>query len=65
LTADYDTQFAANAGAWTTDMFVEAVYTSLNLERPDAKRRQRRLNVICGASSRATQHVGESLRRSR
>jgi glyoxylase-like metal-dependent hydrolase (beta-lactamase superfamily II) len=29
VTADYDTQYGANSGAWTTDMFVEAVYTSL------------------------------------
>jgi cyclase len=29
VTADYDTQFGANTGPWTTDMFVEAVYTSL------------------------------------
>ena len=29
VTADYDTQFGANTGAWTTDMFVEAVYSSL------------------------------------
>jgi glyoxylase-like metal-dependent hydrolase (beta-lactamase superfamily II) len=29
VTADYDTQFGANTGAWTTDMFVDAVYTSL------------------------------------
>ena len=29
VTADYDTQYGANAGAWTTEMFVEAVYTSL------------------------------------
>ena len=29
LTADYDTRYGANAGPWTTDMFVEAVYTSL------------------------------------
>jgi glyoxylase-like metal-dependent hydrolase (beta-lactamase superfamily II) len=29
VTADYDTQYGANTGAWTTDMFVEAVYTSL------------------------------------
>lgn len=28
-TADYDTRFGANAGPWTTDMFVEAVYKSL------------------------------------
>ncbi|PWT99917.1 MAG: hypothetical protein C5B51_26185 [Terriglobia bacterium] len=26
---DYDTRFGANAGPWTTDMFIEAVYTSL------------------------------------
>jgi len=29
LTADYDTRFGATSGPWTTDMFVEAVYTSL------------------------------------
>lgn len=29
VTADYDTQYGANTGAWTTEMFVEAVYTSL------------------------------------
>jgi glyoxylase-like metal-dependent hydrolase (beta-lactamase superfamily II) len=29
LTADYDTRFGATTGPWTTDMFVEAVYTSL------------------------------------
>ena len=29
VTADYDTQFGANTGPWTTEMFVEAVYTSL------------------------------------
>ena len=28
-TADYDPRFGATTGAWTTDMFVEAVYTSL------------------------------------
>jgi glyoxylase-like metal-dependent hydrolase (beta-lactamase superfamily II) len=33
-TADYDTRFGANAGSWTTDMFVEAVYKSL---KQDAK----------------------------
>ena len=27
VTADYDTQFGANTGPWTTDMFIEAVYT--------------------------------------
>jgi glyoxylase-like metal-dependent hydrolase (beta-lactamase superfamily II) len=29
VTADYDTQYGANAGPWTTEMFVEAVYASL------------------------------------
>ena len=29
VTADYDPRFGANSGPWTTDMFVEAVYTSL------------------------------------
>ncbi len=29
LTADYDTRFGASSGSWTTEMFVEAVYTSL------------------------------------
>jgi hypothetical protein len=29
LTADYDTRYGATSGPWTTDMFVEAVYTSL------------------------------------
>jgi glyoxylase-like metal-dependent hydrolase (beta-lactamase superfamily II) len=29
LTADYDTRFGANTGPWTTDMFVEAVYSTL------------------------------------
>ncbi len=29
LTADYDTRFGKSTGPWTTDMFVEAVYTSL------------------------------------
>lgn len=29
VTADYDTRYGANTGAWTTDMFVEAVYNSL------------------------------------
>jgi len=28
-TADYDVRYGATAGPWTTDMFVEAVYTSL------------------------------------
>ncbi len=29
VTADYDTRFGANTGNWTTAMFVEAVYNSL------------------------------------
>jgi glyoxylase-like metal-dependent hydrolase (beta-lactamase superfamily II) len=29
-TADYDTRYGAVSGAWTTDMFVEAVYRSLS-----------------------------------
>ena len=29
VTADYDDRFGATSGAWTTDMFVEAVYASL------------------------------------
>jgi glyoxylase-like metal-dependent hydrolase (beta-lactamase superfamily II) len=29
-TADWDPRFGSNAGAWTTDKFVEAVYRSLN-----------------------------------
>jgi hypothetical protein len=28
-TADYDTRYGANGGPWTTEMFIEAVYTSL------------------------------------
>lgn len=29
VTADYDDRFGANSGSWTTDMFIEAVYSSL------------------------------------
>src|SRR5262245_2370090 len=29
LTTDYDTRFGATSGPWTTDMFVEAIYTTL------------------------------------
>ena len=29
VTADYDDRFGATSGPWTTNMFVEAVYTSL------------------------------------
>jgi len=28
-TLDYDSRYGATTGAWTTDMFVEAVYRSL------------------------------------
>ena len=28
-TADYDVRYGATSGPWTTEMFVEAVYTSL------------------------------------
>jgi glyoxylase-like metal-dependent hydrolase (beta-lactamase superfamily II) len=35
LTADYDTRYGTNTGAWTTAMFVEAVYRSL--KEPAAK----------------------------
>jgi cyclase len=34
LTVDYDTRFGATSGPWTTDMFVEAVYTSLTQPPP-------------------------------
>ena len=33
LTADYDDRFGAISGPWTTDTFVEAVYTSLNAKK--------------------------------
>jgi hypothetical protein len=29
LTADFDPRFGRTTGPWTTDMFVEAVYTSV------------------------------------
>ncbi|HSR06669.1 MAG TPA: MBL fold metallo-hydrolase [Bryobacteraceae bacterium] len=35
VTADYDTRYGANAGPWTTGMFVEAIYNSLR--QPPAK----------------------------
>ena len=28
-TGDYDTEYGSKSGAWTTDMFIEAVYKSL------------------------------------
>ena len=33
LTADYDDRFGAISGPWTTDMFVEAVYTGLKAKK--------------------------------
>ena len=36
LTADYDTRYGATAGPWTTDMFVEAIYSSLKQKKPAA-----------------------------
>jgi len=36
-TIDYDTRFGANTGPWTTDMFIEAIYTSLK-NPPSAKK---------------------------
>jgi hypothetical protein len=33
VTFDYDDRFGATSGPWTTDMFVEAVYTSLKQPR--------------------------------
>jgi cyclase len=33
LTMDYDGRYGATSGAWTTDMFVEAVYRSLSQKR--------------------------------
>jgi cyclase len=34
LTGDYDTEYGSKTGAWTTDMFVEAVYKSLGGGKP-------------------------------
>ena len=33
-TRDYDPRYGATSGAWTTDMFVEAVYKSLSVKKP-------------------------------
>jgi glyoxylase-like metal-dependent hydrolase (beta-lactamase superfamily II) len=33
LTADYDTRYGSNTSAWTTEMFVEAVYNSLEARK--------------------------------
>ena len=37
VTADYDTQYGANTGPWTTEMFVEAVYNSLKATTPSRR----------------------------
>ena len=34
VTADYDTQYGANTGPWTTEVFVEAVFNSLRASTP-------------------------------
>jgi cyclase len=34
LTLDYDGEYGATSGAWTTDMFIAAVYQSLSKARP-------------------------------
>jgi hypothetical protein len=36
-TIDYDTRFGANSGPWTTDMFIEAIYTGLKNPPPPPK----------------------------
>jgi hypothetical protein len=37
-TADYEPRYGATSGAWTTDMFVEAVFTTLGGgKKPAAK----------------------------
>ena len=33
-TRDYDPRYGSTSGAWTTDMFVEAVYKSLSVKKP-------------------------------
>jgi len=37
-TLDYDTQYGATTGFWTTDMFIEAVYKSLSEKTVSAKK---------------------------
>jgi cyclase len=36
VTADYDDRYGATTGPWTTEMFVEAAYTSLKNKRTNA-----------------------------
>jgi hypothetical protein len=54
VTADYETRFGANTGNWTTDMFVEGVYTSLKAKRS-------RTNA-CGGSAPSRSRSGPCLR---
>ena len=44
LTADYDDRYGATSGDWTTNKFVEAVYTSLKEGRPKLKKAASQLN---------------------
>jgi hypothetical protein len=39
VTVEYDDLYGANSGAWTTDNFIEAVYTSLKQGRPKPGRK--------------------------
>jgi hypothetical protein len=39
-TFDYDPLYGARSGAWTTDMFVEAVYRDLSKEKTQQSRKQ-------------------------
>jgi hypothetical protein len=40
LTTDYDTRYGSTSGSWTTNAFVEAVYTSLKQGRPPSVSRK-------------------------
>jgi cyclase len=35
-TADYDPRYGSTTGPWTTEMFIEAVYTTLPRQEPPA-----------------------------
>jgi hypothetical protein len=35
-TADYDPRYGSTTGPWTTEMFIEAVYTTLGLREDPA-----------------------------
>ena len=45
-TGDYDTQYGATTGFWTTDLFVEAVYKSLSEKKPMTGRSARILIAL-------------------